>query len=524
MKDWAKHLFKTIVFASSICAGSYGCASAPNVPVNVIVMICDGWGYNHVDAASIYQHGQTGVQVYERFPVQFAMSTYPSGGSYGPQEAWSQFDYHLQRPTDSAAAATAMATGVKTHNGAIGVDTTGVPLKNIVQRAEELGKATGVVTSVQFTHATPAGFVAHNVSRGNYADMAREMIHDSKMSVIMGTGHPYFHANGTVADVPQFDYVGGDSTWQALVAGTAGADADGDGAADRWTLIQDRAEFQALTSGETPERIIGVPKVHSALQERRSGDHTAAPYVVPLMETVPTLGEMTRAALNVLDNDPEGFFLMVEGGAVDWSSHYNRSGRMIEEQIDFNSAVEAVVAWVEDNSSWNETLVIVTGDHETGYLTGPGSGQGEAGAVWNPLVNNGQGNLPGMEWHSRSHTNALIPLYVRGVGSELFTSYADQFDPVRGRFIDNAEIGQILFILLGVGGVASIDPASGTELGSTSATTTGSSFRSGTTVTFSDSSDTGDAVASDSIVTGVTLFHSAGTVDMIATNTTVLIG
>ncbi len=158
MKDWAKNLFKTIVFASSICAGSCGCASAPNVPTNVIVLICDGWGYNYVDAASIYQHGQTGVQVYERFPVQFAMCTYPSGGSYDPQEAWSQFDYHPQRPTDSAAAATAMATDVKTHNGAIGVDTAGVPLKNIVQRAEELGKTTGVVTSVQFTHATPAGF------------------------------------------------------------------------------------------------------------------------------------------------------------------------------------------------------------------------------------------------------------------------------------------------------------------------------------------------------------------------------
>ena len=98
--------------------------------------------------------------------------------------------------------------------------------------------------------------------------------------------------------------------------------------------------------------------------------------------------------------------------------------------------------------------------------------------------------MPGMEWHSRSHTNSLIPLYVRGVGSELFTSYADQFDPVRGRFIDNAEIGQILFILLDGAVVASIEPATGTALTSTSVTRTESGFRSGTTATFTDSSDT----------------------------------
>ncbi len=83
---------------------------------------------------------------------------------------------------------------------------------------------------------------------------------------------------------------------------------------------------------------------------------------------------------------------MVEGGAVDWAAHANQSGRVIEEEIDFNHSVEAVVEWVEKNSNWGETLVIVTGDHETGYLTGPGSDP-----AWMPLVNNGAGYLPGME-------------------------------------------------------------------------------------------------------------------------------
>ena len=518
MKDYAKILFKTILFASSICTGSYAFASPSNVPLNVIVLICDGWGYNHVDAESIYRHGQTGVQVYEGFPVQYAMSTFAIGGSYDPQEAWGQFDYQKQKLTDSAAAATAMATGVKTNNGAIGVDATGVPLKNIVQRSEELGKATGVITSVQLSHATPAGFVAHNVSRDNYVDIAQEMIFDSKVDVIMGTGHPYFFDNGMAVGVPNFKYVGGESTWQALIVGTAGNDADGDGVADAWTLIQDRSEFQSLMSGATPKRVIGVPKVRSTLQEMREGDPSADPYVVPLMETVPTLEEMTRAALNVLDNDPDGFFLMVEGGAVDWASHENLSGRMIEEQIDFDNAAEAVVAWVEDNSSWDETLVIVTGDHETGYLTGPGSGQGEAGPVWNTLVNNGQGNLPGMEWHSIGHTNALIPLFARGVGSELFAGYADQFDPVRGEFVDNTEIGQILFIVLEVPVVISIDPLSGTELGSTPVTITGRNFQSGATVTFDGSAADSVVVVSNSIITAVIPLHPAGTVDVIVAN------
>jgi alkaline phosphatase len=132
---------------------------------------------------------------------------------------------------------------------------------------------------------------------------------------------------------------------------------------------------------------------------------------------------MTKAALNVLDDDPDGLFLMVEGGAVDWAGHTNQSGRVIEEQIDFNNAVEAAVAWVNANSNWGETLLIVTGDHETGYLTGPGSDP-----TWEPLVNNGASNLPGMEWHSGSHTNQLIPFFAKGSPHRMFKDYAKNGD------------------------------------------------------------------------------------------------
>jgi len=417
---------------------------------NIIVMISDGWGFNHLEAVSYYEYGKDARQIYNRFPFQFAMSTYEvekpadncSPLGYDPALAWSNFDY-VKYPcaTDSASAATAMSTGVKTYNGYIGVDVNGIPVLHGLELAEQKGKATGVVTSVEWSHATPAGFVAHNVSRNNYAAIGQEMINVSAADVIMGAGHPWYDANGNLKTTPNtFDYVGGSATWGALVAGMAGGDADGDGTADPWTLIQERAEFQALMSGSTPKRVLGTAQVYQTLQQGRSGNLFADPYVVSRIETVPTLTEMTLAALNVLDNDPDGLYLMIEGGAVDWAAHGNQSGRMIEEAIEFERAVEAVIDWVQKNSNWGETLLIVTGDHETGYLWGPGSNP-----TWQPIVNNGAGNLPGMQWNSLEHTNSLMVLSAKGDAARMFSQYADQVDPVRGRYLDNTELAELVF-------------------------------------------------------------------------------
>jgi alkaline phosphatase len=412
-------------------------------------MISDGWGFNHLQAASYYEYGKDARQIYNRFPFQFAMSTWeverpadncPPG--YNPALAWSSFDY-VKYPcaTDSASAATAMATGVKTYNGYIGVDVNGIPVPNGLELAEQKGKATGVITSVEWSHATPAGFVAHNISRNNYEAIAQEMVYLSSADVIMGAGHPWYDKDGLPLTTPNtFRYVGGPRTWDALVAGTAGGDADRDGIVDPWTLIQTRAEFQALMNGSTPKRVLGTAQVFETLQQGRSGNAFADPFVVPRTETVPTLTEMTLAALNVLDNDPDGLYLMVEGGAVDWGSHANQSGRMIEESIEFERAVEAVVNWVQKNSNWGETLLVVTGDHETGYLWGPGSNPG-----WMPIVNNGAGNLPGMQWNSTEHTNSLMVLSAKGDAARMFSRYADQYDPVRGRYLDNTELAQLVF-------------------------------------------------------------------------------
>lgn len=437
-------IFKVIIISLALLSNLQA-----RTPKNIILMISDGCGYNHIEAANLFQHGTPGAQIYEQFPVKYGMSTYPINGiGYDPDSAWSHFDYVRRKATDSAASGTALATGVKTYNGAIGVDSSKHKIMNIIEHAEKLGKATGVVTTVVFCHATPASFVAHNEKRSNYTEIARELILESHVEVIMGAGHPYYDENGLQRSDTSYRYVGGKDVWTTLLSSQAGNDADGDSIADPWRLIQNRIEFQQLMEGATPKRVIGIPKVAKTLQQERSGDSNADAFVVPFIETLPTLEEMTRAALNILDNDPDGFFVMIEGGAIDWASHDNQFGRMIEEEIDFNHAVAAVVQWVETSSDWDETLVIVTADHETGYFTGPNSGKKDNGkSVWNPLTNRGKGIMPGMQWNSDGHTNSLVPFFAKGAGNEIFHQFADQTDSVRGRYLDNAELGQALLLL-----------------------------------------------------------------------------
>jgi alkaline phosphatase len=117
---------------------------------------------------------------------------------------------------------------------------------------------------------------------------------------------------------------------------------------------------------------------------------------------------------------------------------------MIEEQIDFNRAVEAVVDWVQKNSNWGETMVIVTADHETGYVWGPGSNPS-----FEPIINNRAGVMPGMQFYGdiggfNWHSNSLVPLFAKGDAARLFRPYAKKTDLVRGPYIDNTDIFKIM--------------------------------------------------------------------------------
>jgi len=441
-------------------------------PKNVIIMISDGWSESCIDATEYFNHGKKGTSIYRNFDVKLFMSTYPARAvkdiipenwdtGYNSFLTWADFDYPKKNATCSGASGTALATGVKTYNAALGVDLNGNPLKNLTEKFKSLGRSAGVITSVQVSHATPASFVAHNIHRDNYSEIARSMILDSRVDVVMGCGNPYYDNSGNKIQQPDYKYVGGKSTWYDLknsalqftepsISGNYQVqDIDDDGKPDTWTLIEERKDFQKLMTGDTPKRVFGVAKAFETLQNNRKAENYTKAFEIPFNQDVPTLEEMTKAALNILDNNPKGFFLMVEGGAVDWANHGNNGPRMIEEMTDFNSSVQAVVDWVQTHSSWEETLVIVTGDHDCGYITGPKERDNNPNT--NPIVNNGKGNMPGLRYNHTSHTNILIPFFAQGAGSNIYERLASRTDMIRGKYIDNADIPNAIFILLEVG-------------------------------------------------------------------------
>jgi alkaline phosphatase len=439
-------------------------ASRP-VARQVILLIADGWGANHSAATNSYTGSAPAYQTWPRRWV----TTYAHGGSYDPAQAWSSFAYVKDGATDSAAAATALAAGVKTYNTAINVDAAGVRLQSIVDKARRLGWAAGAITTVPISHATPGVWMAHNDSRTNtlaiadegfWGDPNKTDLHlggkgltQPAMDVLIGGGHPAW-SSGYVS-AAQRDKLAGESgqpgafTFVERVAGSP------DGGPRLLAAANDPAVTRLAG-------LFGGSAGNIAYRQADGSGHEAEN---------PTLVEMTQAALAVLGRNPDSFALMVEGGAVDWASHDNRMDNMVGEMIGFDAAVDAVVAWVDDpatTANWSNTLVIVTGDHETGYLTaGPGVfpdqplGVVNAATLAKEKVVAGTGRRASWEdvdgdsaidagetvywaWNHGSHTNSLIPLYAKGAGAELFAQYAVGTDPVRGAYIDNTDVFKVM--------------------------------------------------------------------------------
>ncbi len=222
-------------------------------------------------------------------------------------------------------------------------------------------------------------------------------------------------------------------------------------------MIESRAAFEALTAGPTPAKVVGTAQVANATQEWRGrpvtatkaevGGNVAAPFAVPFNQNVPSLPTMTKAAIHCMDGNPKGFYLMIEGGAVDWANHANEPGRMIEEQIDFVQAVEAVVEWVDKHSNWDDTLLILTADHECGLVWGPNSDK----VPFEPIEKNGPGQQPGMRHNSHDHSNSLVPLYARGCGSPQFAELVKGTDAkaaevwrISENYIDNTDVFTVM--------------------------------------------------------------------------------
>ncbi|MDO5631698.1 MAG: alkaline phosphatase [Paracoccus sp. (in: a-proteobacteria)] len=427
-----------LLAAVSIAALSIPMAGHASVK-NVIMMISDGASWGTWDMASYWEFGEKGRQVYDRFDVKLGMTTQPLNTSsvptydniprisYDPAKAWdgtinadgsiAGYEYIKQGYTDSAAAGTALSTGQKTYNNAISVDNFANPLRMITDGFKEADRSVGVVTSVPLSHATPAAFGAHNISRNHYGELAHEMVFGGKLDLIMGTGHPEFHHDSVRLDAPVYAAETGrgggyipESVWENLRHDPNPA----------MTLIETRADFEALASGSlsVEGRLIGVPQVHGTLQQSRRdsvvGLDSSTPSGVAYNTNVPTLATMTTGALNHLGKNENGFFVMIEGGAVDWAAHANDTGRIIEEQIDFNHSVVNAVNWVEANSNWDETMLLVLTDHGNGMPMGPNSDV----IPFEPIQNLGAGVLPGVTWHYGTHTIENTLLWAHGAGAQ----------------------------------------------------------------------------------------------------------
>lgn len=409
-------------------------AADTDSPKNVIFMIGDGMGYNSVDLANIYQKGETYYQLEtgnDNKPVIAGSNAAPptegfqswdlygmathwlDGNPYDPNKAWSDFDWVKENYTDSAAAGTAMATGHKTYNAGVGVDGDENVVENVSERAKSLGKAAGVVSNVPVNHATPAAFSVHNESRNNLHALLESQI-ESDMDVIIGAGHPLYDDDGQLAATPDTNYVPVEQ-YERLSGGQTD-----------WTFVEEKADFEALATGDAPEKLFGMVQVNTTLQQARTTE---------ARNDVPELSTLTQVALNVLDEDEDGFMLMVEGGAIDWTGHQNQTQLMTEETVDFFAAVDAAIEWVETNSSWDETLMIVSADHETGYLMGPDA------PPWTPM-SGAAGQLPNVTWHSDQHANQLVPFFVKGAGAEELGAQTVGRDQVRGRYFDNTTFAQ----------------------------------------------------------------------------------
>jgi alkaline phosphatase len=445
---------------------------------NIILMIADGTGANTIAATGMYT-GKLDKQVFDGAAWTKAyVSTYPlrtgrtpiAGAAglsqdaetvYDPSKNWDTrpvttttgrspdrfagYSWNKRTAPDSANTVVAAVTGRKTYNTALNVDGSGKNLTTFAEFAHRAGKATGVVTTVQFSDATPAAAGgAHNVSRYDRTAIAAEMLSAGVLTVIMGTGNPDYDNDGKPRAIPNYEWIAA-ADWRALKLGMHRGG---------FTLIEDVLDFATLVNATAPpSKVVGLARSFDSTQAHRAGamPATEPPFGVARRTDVPSLTTMALGALNVLDNDPDGMFLMIEGGAVDDAMHANNVGRMIEEKMEFDQAVEAVSAYLDANTSgnnWSNTLLIVTGDHDH-MLMGPDSDN----APFQALSDRGPGRVPGYKWQHVSHSNQLVPLYARGPGAEVFLICADQRDSFtdsegrsfgRGMYLDQTEIFAVM--------------------------------------------------------------------------------
>lgn len=456
-------------------SGSSGGGGESHVTKRVILMIGSGMGYNQTLATDYFRgggiaYGDVRDEDNALDYVALAMSTYDAEGGYDPAQAWQDFDYMKQGATSSAAVATAMATRYKTIDDSIGLNEDEDEMTNIIEYARgSHGRATGIVTTRPMSDPTVAAFVVHGNAdiigaETQDAANARAVFSKSHLELMMATGHPEYDDNGAPR-TPVYDYISDDDWNNVFDLGADGQNdinlIDDDGKDPDTQILTFTEDIRDLVNASWPPisedypaadvpRYICIPQVSTSLPSESTA--------------LPSLKEMTLSALHVLEQDPDGFFLVVVADSIQTACAAGDQSGMIQETVAFQEAVAAVIDWVNaadpDEPSegydpndpddpafinWENTTLIVTADHETGYLWGPGSDPD-----WEPIVDNGAGTLPGMAFYSADNTNSLVPLWACGAGWQyLNDTYAnendDDPDHGRGPYLDNTELGQFLF-------------------------------------------------------------------------------
>lgn len=263
--------------------------------------------------------------------------------------------------TDSAAAATAIACGEKTDNGMLGMRPDGTRIESVAAVAKKAGRKVGIVTTVTIVHATPAGFYAHNRSRGDSRAIAMDLVK---------SGFDYFAGGGIGGwTQPKGGYFDTNGNFVKLEEGreaVPGIDPYSLWQTNGYTFVKDDlAAFKALKPGRPVWCVFGESGMDYALD--RDGSQ-------------PTLAEIVEKGIELLDG-PDGFFLMCEGGKVDYAGHANDAGGSVAEQLSLDDAVKVATRFAKAHPG--ETLIVTTGDHETGGLIRGITG---AGAAFDPAL------------------------------------------------------------------------------------------------------------------------------------------
>ncbi|MCL2265372.1 MAG: alkaline phosphatase [Treponema sp.] len=289
----------------------------------VFLFIGDGMAMTQINAAEVFSAARQSSDInitrlgFTQFPVTGLTTTHDAGTFI----------------TDSASAGTAIATGYKTLSGVINMDATLTNnYKNIAEYAKESGRKVGIVSSVTLNHATPAVFYGSVPSRGNTYDLAVQA------------------ANSNV------DYFAGGAFSQRTGRNRDQQDAMEIAKSNGFTYIDTTAGFNALKAGAG--KVIVVAE--------RLQDSEAMPYEIDRKTGEPSLADLTKKGIELLDNSG-GFFMMIESGKIDWAGHANDAGANIHDVLSLDAAINIAVEFAKRHP--NETLIVVTGDHETGGMT-----------------------------------------------------------------------------------------------------------------------------------------------------------